>query len=215
MIHWFRRLGNRCRDWVVHHGSLLADPESMVAWFIITLWCVLAGLEGGLITMLILLAVGWFVHAAAVESGSHALLWLATAMVLVLVVVTSQFTFDGLPPVLLAAGGATALAHNELVRLNYARRRNAQIHEAVYHASGLALASAVGVGVIGVALVQAFANGGQRTWLWMPAAVGLLMLVGFGLSLGPLRRANDASKERWLPGGRIPPQPLKGEPTEF
>lgn len=211
----FRRLGDRGRNWVVRHGTMLADPESMVAWFIVTLWCVLAGFEGGVAVMVIVLIFGWFIHAAAVESGSHALLWLATAMLLVLVVVASQLTFDGLPPVLLAAAGASALGHNELIRLNYARRRNALIHEAVYSAAGLAFVAAVGVGILGVALIQVIADGQPRTWLWMPVAAGALLLVGFALALGPLRRANEASKERWLPGERIPPQPLRGEPTEL
>lgn len=214
-MEWFSRLGRRITGWVRHHGSLLTDPESMVGWFIVTLWCVLAGFEGGVLVMVILLAIGWFVHAAAVESGNHVLLWLTTALLLILIVLASQLTFDGLPPVLLAAAGATALVHNELVRLNYARRRNALVHEAVYHGSSLAMAAAVGIGVVGVALLQIFSSGGQRTWLWMPAAAGALMLVGFGLAIGPLRKATDSSKERWLPGGRIPPQPLKSEPTEF
>ena len=212
---WLRGLGRRLSDWFVRHGRLLTDPESMVGWFIVTLWCVLAGLEGGVAAMVILLAVGWFVHAAAVESGSHVLLWLATAMLLILVVVASQLTFGGLSPVLLAGAGASALLHNELVRLNYTRRRNALVHEAVYHASGLALAGAATVGIVGVAIIQILATGGQRTWLWMPATAGLLLLIGFALALGPLRKATESSKERWMPGKRIPPQPLKREVTEF
>jgi len=214
-VAWLRGLGRRLSDWFVRHGRLLTDPESMVGWFIVTLWCVLAGLEGGVAAMVILLAVGWFVHAAAVESGSHVLLWLATAMLLILVVVASQLTFGGLSPVLLAGAGASALLHNELVRLNYTRRRNALVHEAVYHASGLALAGAATVGIVGVAIIQILATGGQRTWLWMPAAAGLLLLIGFALALGPLRKATESSKERWMPGKRIPPQPLKSEVTEF
>ncbi len=214
-MEWFNSIGRRIASWFVHHGSLLTDPESMVGWFIVTLWCVLAGFTGGVLVMVILLAIGWFVHAAAVESGNHVTLWLTTAMLLILIVLASQLTFDGLPPVLLAAAGSTALIHNELVRLNYTRRRNAVVHEAVYHGSGLAMAAAVAIGVVGVALLQIFSSGGQRTWLWMPAAAGALMAIGFALALGPLRKATESSKERWMPGDRIPPQPLKSEPTDF
>lgn len=214
-MNWLTRLGQRFSGWLAHHASLLTDPESMVGWFIVTLWCVLAGFQGGVVIMLILLAIGWFVHFATVESGNHVLLWLTTAMLLILIVLASQLTFNGLAPVLLAAAGASALVHNELVRLNYARRRNATVHEAVYQSAGLALAAATAVAIIGVALTQIFSSGGQRTWLWMPAAAGALMIIGFSLALGPLRKATDSSKERWMPGGRIPPQPLKSEPTDF
>lgn len=214
-MSWISSIWRRIGDWVVHHAVLLTDPESMVGWFIVTMWCVLAGLQGGVVVMLILLVVGWFLHFAAVESGNHVLLWMTTSMLLLLIVIASELTLGTLSPVLLAAAGTTALVHNELVRLNYTRRRNAVVHESVYHGSGVALAVSGAIAVVGVALTQIFADGGQRSWLWMPVAATVLMLIGFGLALGPLRKATEASKERWMPGDRIPPQPLKTESTDF
>jgi hypothetical protein len=192
---------------VERHARLLGDPESMVAALIMTIWSVLAGFESGTVGVLIILAIGWFLHVTAVETGSHVTLWLATAGLLILIVVASITTLDDLPPVLLATSGATALTHNELVRLNYARRRRAEVDPEVFRTSAVALTLAGVLGVVGVALADAAGGTGDRTWLWMPAATGALMAIGFGLSLLPTRRAPEASRERWKPGERLPPPP--------
>ncbi|MEM7272587.1 MAG: hypothetical protein AAF547_05855 [Actinomycetota bacterium] len=205
------QLADRFTDAILRHLRMLTDPESMLGWFIVTLWSVLAGIDGGVVAMLILVGIGWFVHGVAVETGNHVMLWLTTAMLLILIVVASEVTFDGLPPVLLAAAGATALVHNELVRLNYARRRDASIDRSVYHGAGLALGLAAGVAMVGVALTQVLSEAAPRPWLWMPVAAGGLLVVGYALTLIPIRGATEASRERWEPGNRIPPQPLRQE----
>jgi hypothetical protein len=209
-------LGRRFQDRLVLHATLLGDPESMIGAFIMTAWSVLAGMWGGVWGILILVPIAWFLHAAAVESGNHVMLWLATAGLLVCIVIASATFFDGLPPVLLAAAGTTALAHNELVRINYARRRRAVIDDSAFHASGIGVAAVGAMGVIGVALADAVASPGGRSWLWMAVAVGTLMVVGMALAILPTLRSSPASKERYQPGVRIPPQPLaREEPEHF
>ncbi|MGB5756619.1 MAG: hypothetical protein WBM50_06865, partial [Acidimicrobiales bacterium] len=65
-----------------------------------------------------------------------------------------------------------------------------------------------------VALAEVASGGGQRSWLWMPGAVVLLLVIGFALAIGPTRRATEASRQRWQPGDRIPPQPLAPDDLE-
>lgn len=215
-------LANRLQDqadrfalWILGHIDILRDPESMVGLFIVTLWAVLAGSWGGWVAIVIFVVLSASLHFMAIESGNHVVLWLSTAALLVLIVIASEATFDGLSPVVLSLSGASALVHNELIRVNYARRRNATMHEQVFHASGVATGAAVGVAAIGVVVAQVAAAGDSRNWLWMPAAFGALLIIGLVLSIGPARRASDASRERWQPGDRIPPQPLAGEDPEL
>lgn len=199
--------GLRLLDAVVRHARLLGDPESMAAALIMTVWAALAGLSAGTLGVVVALIVAWFLHGAAVETGSHVSLWLATAGLLILVVVASSVTLDGLHPVLLAGAGATVLAHNELIRLNYTRRRRAEVDPEVFRSSGVAITAAGVMAVAGVALANGLAADDQRSWLWMPLATGALLLLGIGLSLLPTWRAPEASRQRWLPGERIPPPP--------
>ncbi len=214
LVNWFNGLGDRLAGWTRRRVEYQGDPESMVGAFIVTVWTVLGAFWAGWPAILIMLAILWTLHAASVESGNHVVLWLTTAALLVMIVIASQTLFGGLPPMLLALAGATALAHNELVRLNYTRRRNAVVHDSVFRASAFGIGGAALIGIIGVGLSQVAASGGQRNWLWMPAAVGLLMALGFALAIGPARRAGNTKVERWQPGQRIPPQPLGKEDLE-
>ena len=204
---WAERTGQRLVDAVVHHARLLSDPESMVAALIMTVWATLAGLAAGTIGVVVAVVIAWVLHTMAVETGSHVTLWLSTAGLLILVVVASAGTFGDLHPILLAAAGTTVLAHNELIRLNYSRRRGARVDDRIFQSSALAVGAAGLLAVVGVAIVSGLQGGGDRTWLWMPVATAALMAVGFGLSLAPTRRAPEASRRRWLPGERIPPPP--------
>ncbi len=208
------RTVQRFTDWTRRHFVLLGDPESMIALFIVTVWATLAAARGGWMVLVIVLAISWAAHAVAVESGNHVLLWLSTALLLVLIIVASESNFDGLPPVLLAAAGTTALAHNELVRLNYTRRRKAVVHAEVFSASAFGVGCAAILATVGVAVATVADDGSERSWLWVPIAVGVLMLIGFALTITPARRSSKASKERWQPGDRIPPQPLANEDME-
>lgn len=201
------RINNR----ILFHVRLLADPESMLGWFIVTIWAVLAGLDGQLLALVVLIAVAWFIHGLAVETGNHVMLWMATAMLLILIVLASELTFNGLGPLALAAAGSTALVHSELIRLNFARRRNATIDRSIYASSTLALGATAVIGLVGVALVEGFSAGSNRPWLWMPLAVAGILAIGYALTLIPARGSVAANRQRWEPGTRIPPQPLRSD----
>ncbi|MGH1491003.1 MAG: hypothetical protein ACRBK7_16685 [Acidimicrobiales bacterium] len=213
-MNWFEGLSDRMAGFIRRRVNYLGDPESMIAAFILTVWTVLGSMWAGWPAILFTLAVTWTLHALAVESGNHVLLWLATSVLLVLIVISSQTAFGGLPPILLAVAGGTALGHNELVRLNYTRRRNAVVHDGVFRASAIAVGGASLIGLLGVTLAQLSASGEQRNWLWMPAAVGLLLVIGFALAIAPARQGGNPKVERWQPGQRIPPQPLGKEDLE-
>ncbi len=214
LIAWLTSLGDRLTGFVWRRARRMGNAESMIGAFIVTVWTVLAGMWGGWMVILVLLLVTLTLHTVAVESGNHVVLWLTTSALLILIVIASQTVFGGLAPVILAAAGSTALAHNELVRINYTRRRKATVHDAVFQSSGLALAGASLIGIVGVALAEVAAGGGQRSWLWMAGAVLLLLAIGFGLAIGPTRRATAAGSRRWQPGDRIPPQPLAPDDLE-
>jgi len=199
--------GQRLVERIVRHARLLGDPESMAAALIMTIWAVLAGQAAGTIGVIVAVIVAGFLHGAAVETGSHVSLWLATAGLLILVVVAAAVTLSGLHPVLLAGAGATVLAHNELIRLNYTRRRLAAVDPEIFQSSSIAITLAGVLAVIGIAVANGLATGDERTWLWMPVATGALLVIGLGLSLLPTWRAPEASRQRWLPGERIPPPP--------
>jgi hypothetical protein len=210
-LDWFSTAGERLSAWAWQRVEYLTDSETMIGAFIVTVWTVLGSMWAGWIGMLILLIVMLTLHGVAVESGSHVLLWIVTSALLVMIVLASQTVFGGLPPVFLALAGATALAHNDLVRLNYTRRRSAVVDDEVFRSAILGLCGVALIGIVAVGLAQVAAGGGERSWLWMPAAVGLLMALGFGLAIGPAGRGSPRKSDRWQPGQRIPPQPLGRE----
>ncbi len=205
MIGALERAWRRFVGGVVRHVRMLVDPESMLAALIVTIWAALAGMSLGTIGVVSAVIIAWFLHGAAVETGNHVSLWLSTAALLILVVVASATTLGGPHPVILAAAGASVLAHNELVRLNYTRRRYARVESTIFESSAVSLVLAAVLAMFGAGIVDVLVGSGNRTWLWMPIATGALLAVALGLSTLPTRRASEASRQRWLPGERLPP----------
>lgn len=189
-----------------------AAPEVLIATFIVVMWALLATLASGSIVVIgFVIGLGLWVHLSAVESGNHSLLWIATGMVLAFIVVAANTWFDGLEPVSYTVAAVIALSHNELVRLNHARRRSGAVDEAVYVsvAIGLGVVGLISVGAIGLA--QQMNQGTDRTWLWMAAAAALITTMAVLLTVLPARNDSPAVRGRWRPGDRIPPQPLGEE----
>jgi hypothetical protein len=207
-----RRRSERLAAWRHRWNARLvrfAAAEVLAGALIVTTWSVLAGVGvGPLLVVAILMAAGLWLHLASVETGNHTLLWMTSAWLLVLMIVAAESTLGGLSPLSYSIASFTVFGHNELVRLNYARRRGAEIDEEVYVASAIGVGTAGLVAVIGIGVAQPLAEGGDRSWLWMPAAAVVLIGVGSLLTLLPARRAPRASRQRWRPGDRIPPQPL-------
>ena len=152
-------------------------------------------------------AVLWL-HLAAVDTGHHSLSWMSTGVTVLCVVLALARRDAGALP--FAAGGVTALAHNELIRLSYTRRREAVVDRGVPRGALLGLIASAVLALAGTGLAQAVSGGTGRSWVWMPATVGVLVLATMVLTVAPVRRAPVPSRDRWRPGDRIPPPPATG-----
>lgn len=206
-------------DRILRRLRHLVDPESMVGAVIVTVWSVLAANPGGPWVVLIVTGVGLAIHAATVDSGNHVALWFTSAYLFLVTLVALAFLVDRPRPVLLAVAASTVLAHNELVRVNAVRRRHAVLDPDVFSTSAITLGLAAGLGIIGTALAEAFTTTGAtgtsadgRSWLWVPVATGVLVVVALVVALAPTRRPTDPSNRRWTPGQRIPPAPRSDGP---
>jgi len=132
-------------------------------------------------------------------------MWLATGAVVLYVLVAYVVLLSDLGPLALTVGGASALAYNETVRVNYMRRRDAVIDPSVFIGSAVAVAIAGAVGLIGIGAIVVIGDDGQQAWLWMPVAVLTLAAVAYLLVIVPTIRVPANSDRRWVPGARIPP----------
>jgi len=157
-------------------------------------------------------AAALWLHLAAVDTGHHSLSWMSTG-VTVLCVVLALARRDDAAALPFAVGGVTALAHSELIRLSYTRRRDAVVDRAVPRGALLGLVAAAALALAGTGLAQAVSGGTGRSWLWMPATVGVLVLATMALTVAPVRRAPVPSRDRWRPGDRVPPPPAGGAPA--
>ncbi|MDH4363616.1 MAG: hypothetical protein OEY41_07785 [Acidimicrobiia bacterium] len=149
-----------------------------------------------------------WLHLAAADTGHHSLSWMSTGVTVLCVVLALARRDAG--ALLFAVGGVTALAHNELIRLSYTRRREAVVDRGVPRGAVIGLVAASALAVAGTGLAQAVSGGTGRSWLWMPATVGVLVLATMVLTVAPVRRAPVPSRSRWRPGDRIPPPPAGG-----
>ena len=199
-----RRIDDWLRHFVVHHTTL----EWLIGLVIMLVWAVIAFASLGLLAGFAAVLFGVVLHFVAMETGSHVWLWFATAAVLVYALVAYSAVLEPLGPLMLAVGGASALAYNESVRVNYSRRRGAKVDSSVFTSSVLAVVVATITGMLGVGLAIILNNQVDRDWLWMPAAVLTLIAVAYALVILPTVRAPEISHHRWEPGTRIPPQPL-------
>ena len=78
----------------------------------------------------------------------------------------------------------------------------------MYVASAIGLGLVGVVSVIGIGLASAFDGEGDRSWLWMAAALAVVFIGAILMTAIPRRRVPGSSSGRWRPGDRIPPQPL-------
>jgi len=200
MNHW---VGN----FVTHHTT----TEWLVGLAIILTWAVVAFASIGPVAALAAVLSAVVLHYVAMETGSHIWLWIATTVMLVFVIVAYNTVLDRLGPTSLAIGGAMALAYNEAVRLSYNRRRDAVVDSGVFIGSVIALVVATVVGIGGVGLSLLLTSQPERSWVWMPAAVLVLMIVSYAVVLLPTRQLSQTNQQRWEPGTRIPPQPIEAQ----
>ena len=195
-------------DWWRLRAERLSDPETVASTAIVVVIGFLAGIGGGIIAAVIVVALALTLHMAAVENGHFALLWLVTAMLLLLLLIAFSVLLFSVPPLLYTLGGAVALAHNELVRINFARRRNAIVDSNIFSSSAIGVAAATGIGLVATMLAQVFSLGTDRNWLWVALAFALLAAAGIAVAFFSARNATSRDREPFEPGKRIPPQPL-------
>ena len=186
-----------------------ATVEVIAGVLVMSTWAALATVGlGSLIIVVVVVAISVWLHLAAVETGGHSMMWLATGLVLGFIVMTSGAVFGGLEPVSYTVAAMTALIHNELIRLSHARRRQANIDEQIYVNAAVGIGLVAVAAVVGIGLAQPLTRSTGRSWLWMPAASAVLIAVVAALMLVPGRKTKASSRQRWRPGDRIPPQPL-------
>lgn len=193
----------------------LATPETATGCLIAVAWAVLASaplLPLSLVTFIVLLTIG--LHLTTVDSGSFSLLWITTGWVLLLIVVSTRSILDGADPLLFTAAGITALGHNELIRLAYARRRNARVDRSIYTSSAIGVGLAGLLAIIGIGLSDPIAQAVGRSWLWMPVTIGIVVAIALGFVVVPTLGAPTAHKDRWQPGDRIPPRRQRHGPQQ-
>jgi hypothetical protein len=219
-----RNWQDRLASWAVRQRTGLFSLESVVGVVIVTLWAVLAGAPGGVLGLSICFGIGLIAHWLAIETGSHGALWASTVVVLGLILIAGARL--PLPPLALTVMTGTALVHNEMIRINGSRRR-AQVDIEVFHASALAVVAAVALAIGAVALAVSLSlnlgasvafdetlddvtdlGSGDRSWLWVPLAVGSLVAVAAALAALPALRSKRSANRRWQPGERLPPPPL-------
>ncbi len=215
--------GDRSAPWRTRLGRL-DTPEVLLGALITAGWAAAAALSltgvaftgAGLTAVTLGAAAGagavaLWLHLAAVDTGHHSLSWMSTGVTVLCVVLALAHRDAGALP--FAVGGTTALAHNELIRLSYTRRRGAVVDRAVRRGAMTGLIAAASLALAGTGLAQAVSGGTGRSWLWMPATVGVLVLATTVLTVAPVRRAPLASRDRWRPGDRLPPPPSGGAPA--
>ncbi|MGI9613938.1 MAG: hypothetical protein ACR2QO_13600 [Acidimicrobiales bacterium] len=185
----------------------LATPETAIGCLIAVVWAVVASaplLPPSIVIFIVLLTIG--LHLTTVDSGSFSLLWITTGWVLLLIVVSTRSILGGADPLLFTAAGITALGHNELIRLAFARRRNARVDRSIYSSSAIGVGLAGLLAIIGIGLSDPIAQTVGRSWLWMPATIAIVVAVALGFVIVPTLGAPTAHKDRWQPGDRIPPR---------
>lgn len=196
--------------WMQTRWVRSSDPEAIAGSMIMLVWSGLAGIQLGLIAMLFLMGFALTMHLLAVETGHFVMLFFATATLLVLIVAVFQIEVLSLTRSSLVAWavmGVSALTYNELVRLNYSRRRAAVVDNDIFIWSAVGLGGAVLFAFIGTGLAQITSSGSNRTWLWSALAAGALFMCGFGFAIGPTIGKSKQGDYKWGPGERIPPQP--------
>lgn len=197
----------RVAEWIGNFVNHHTHPEWLLGLAIMLLWAVIAFANAGLLFGVGAVVFGVILHYVAMETGSHSWMWLATGAVLLYVLVAYVVVLDEIGPLALTVGGASALAYNETVRVNYMRRREAQVDPSLFIGSTVAVTVAAAVGLVGVGATVALQGEAPRAWLWMPAAILTLFTVAYVLVIAPTIRAPADSDRRWVPGARIPPPP--------
>ncbi len=195
----------------VARQSLLSTPEFGVASLVLAFWAIiLVPIVGVLFTLIawgVVFGIGELLLYLTVRKGDHGFLAL-TAIYTLCVAWPALVVQDWGLPMSLVIAGASALFITDLVRLNFARRRDAVVDASLVTSTLLMTGAVTAMSLFSFSLVLGLADeSGNRSWIWMPVISGLLLAVA-GVAFFALSRSPAKSKTRnWKPGETMLPPP--------
>ncbi len=195
-------------------SALRLAPEAIGACTIAGFWTLSLLLLGGsivaiiFISLLAIAAVGATI--VAVDAGSAAMSFMVG--VYLTIVGSATMTSLDLGPLGIVVVAVSIMLYLDLLRLSFARRRTDGLDDALFVRT---IGSSAIVGVLSVLsiVIALTVTGGDsagdssRSWLWVPMAIGVIIVPAVVLVIASGRRSGQYDKRRWRPGERMLPQP--------
>ncbi len=190
---------------------LLSTPEFVVASLILLFWTVVLIPITGLVLTLLLWAgvfgVGEFFLYLSVKNGSHGFLT-TTALYTLAISALAVSIHEWSMPLSLILAGSSALFVTDLARLNFARRRDAVLPASLVASTLLTTGAVTVVSLLSFGLLLGLADeSGDRSWLWVPAIAGVLLVLTAGATFVLSRSSARSEAGRWKPGDTMLPPP--------
>lgn len=158
------------------------------------------------LVVVILAGFGSTLIMLSVMSGSHAMVVMTVCYFGVILLAVSGDA--GLGAAGFAAWMSLALFLSDFFRLNFARRRSARVDQRLFvNTLGFTFVIAL------VATLSMFAgslvasSGGERSWVWVPIASALILVLIAAATIAIARKPGTYDKRRYRPGERMLPQP--------
>lgn len=195
--------------------EMFASPTAIFAFLITFVASALPTLGSPVLSTVLMVVVGLGLTAITIETGSHLMLLMASAFLLIAVgYAIAEWGLNGALP--WASLGVVGLLYADTIRLCFAERRHGVIEGGVYQGIAVGLGIVVlGSGVTAAALTGLANVGTNANWLLVPLAL-LLAVVGLvGLAIGVSRSPGQFDKRRWKPGERLaaPPRAASDDPS--
>lgn len=207
--------------------ELLKAPEVVAIFGLMIFWTiVLVPFDHPIATPIAwagVLLIGGVICWIAVDNGSHG--FVGVMAVFLLCLSAAGVAADGWStPLGLIPAGATAYVATDLLRLNFARRRGAELSQEVVTGTLVSSSAVCGASMLSILLLTALsADTADRSWVWVPIAsgilVGLAAALTFGLGRSSARRRKleasspdvrdqDPAPHGWKPGEVMLPPPI-------
>lgn len=193
--------------------KLFATPEFIVASGILAFWTLaLVPFGDPLFTMIawfVVFGIGEWLLYMAVRDGSHGFLTFAAGYTLSLGV-SAVVARDWLMPISLVIAGLSALLVTDLVRINFGRRRGAELPSALISSTLLATGLVGFASLLSFSLVTALADeSADRSWMWVPAISGALVVLTAVVTFMLSRSSARSEIRGWKPGETMLPPPTQ------
>ncbi len=191
--------------------QLLFAPEVIVASLVLLFWTMVLIPISGIVATLIfwggLFGLGELFLYGAIKNGSHGLLT-TTALYTLVVSSIAVTRHDWFMPMSLILAGSSALFVTDLGRLSFARRREAVLPMSLVVSTLMMTAAITVVSLLSFGLVLGLADeSGDRSWLWVPAIAGALVILTAGATFILSRSSARSGAGRWKPGDTMLPPP--------